>query len=259
MKKLILLGTLLAMVNVSMAKEIVPKVEAIQEEIEEVEKIDEAIDESIPPLNLELEKTDEEKEIVKGEAIYNIYGRIGGDIASKYDLIKNDKNSLNKRETNTFGYELGVENTIEVAENFEVGIGLLYQNHGKSKEKTYKNKGNEFKTKIENYDSLPVYIVTKYNLPMLGSVKPYLKANLGYSFNFANGDSKIADEIKLDTKISNGLYYGVGLGAEYKNFFVDMIYQMNEAKLKIKNVEINSKKEYDYSRVTFGFGYKFNF
>lgn len=256
MKKLILLGTLLVVANTAMAKEILPEVAPISEEAQTIEILEPVAEES---LVLEVEKKENE-DLIKGESIYNIYGRIGADIASKYDAVKIERYSLNKKETDTLGYEIGIESTVEVAEDFEVGLGVLYQNHGKSKKKIYKDGVNMLETKIASYDSLPLYVATKYNFPIVGeNIKPYLKANLGYSFNFINGDSVLDNGIKLDTKVNNGLYYGVGMGLEYKNFFIDMMYQMNEAKVKIKNSGTEIKKDYDYSRVTLGFGYKFNF
>ena len=254
MKKTILLGALLVVANTVMAKEMLPEVMPVQEEVVEVEQPDTIV---AMPLVAEPEK---KEEVVKGESIYNIYGRIGGDLGAKYDSVKFEGNSMNKRETKTVGYEVGLETTVEVVENFEVGLGVLYQNHGKSKKKTYQDGIDTFHIKLASYDSLPVYVGAKYSLPVLGGdLKPYLKANLGYSFNFINGDSKAEDGTKLDTKINNGLYYGVGLGVEYKNFFVDAMYQVNEAKIKVKDSAAELKKGYDYSRVTLGFGYKFNF
>lgn len=254
MKKTILLGALLVVANTVMAKEMLPEVPVVQEEVVEVEPVDTIV---AMPLVAGPEK---KEEVVKGESIYNIYGRIGGDLGAKYDSVKSEGSAVNKRGTGTVGYELGLESTVEVAENFEVGLGVMYQNHGRAKKKTHQNGMMTSETKLASYDSVPVYIGTKYSLPVLGGdVKPYLKANLGYSFNFVNGDSKADDGTKLDTKINNGLYYGVGVGVEYNNFFVDAMYQVNEAKVKVKDSTSELKKDYDYSRVTLGFGYKFSF
>ena len=134
---------------------------------------------------------------------------------------------------------------------------------------------------MPKFDSVPLYAIAKYNFETGTAWKPYLKATLGYSFNIKDKDAKghienvygnVEDEFdtietlsgNIDTKIKNGLYYGVGAGVEYENFFVDLMYQVNQAKAKL-TAEVEGekyelgKKDFDYSRVTLGFGYKFSF
>lgn len=129
MKKTILLGALLVVANTVMAKEMLPEVPVVQEEVVEVEPVDTIV---AMPLVAEPEK---KEEVVKGESIYNIYGRIGGDLGAKYDSVKSEGNAVNKRGTDTIGYEVGLESTVEVAENFEVGIGSSISKSWKSREK----------------------------------------------------------------------------------------------------------------------------
>lgn len=108
-----------------------------------------------------------------------------------------------------------------------------------------------------------LYITAKYNFPVEGNIKPYLKADLGYSFNNNNGDIKVrdteGDSFKYFTKVENGLYYGIGAGAEYNNFVVDLMYKVNKAEIKADVEGERFKKDLDYSRVTLSVGYKFNF
>ena len=66
--------------------------------------------------------------------------------------------------------------------------------------------------------------------------------------------------IKFDTDLSDDLYYGFGAGVEYNSFFADLMYKVNEAKANLEeDKEILGKKDFDYSRITLGFGYKFSF
>lgn len=97
---------------------------------------------------------------------------------------------------------------------------------------------------MPKYDSVPLYAVAKYNFNTDTSWKPYLKATLGYSINFEDGDAKetytynsLTNSYKYKIDVKNGLYYGVGAEIEYDNFFADLMYQVNGAKAKITDEE----------------------
>lgn len=194
----------------------------------------------------------------------NLYLSTGIDISGKFEEAKvsNGKQSqnLNKHDSEKSGFELTAEVTKEMVPNLELGLGLSYQDHDRpealhvSKEKvTIKNTG---------YKSMPLYLVGKYNIPVESNVKPYLKANLGYSFNFGEKDLSLKEEkdsLKVGTSIDNGLYYGVGAGIEYNNFIVELMYKANQADIEYKHSGVKLKDSYDYSRTTLSFGYKFNF
>ena len=74
-----------------------------------------------------------------------------------------------------------------------------------------------------------------------GDAKPYLKADLGYSFN--------------TNKANNGMYYGAGVGVSYNNFNVDLMYKENKSKINgwLWDSSLN------YKRITLGFGYNIPF
>lgn len=207
--------------------------------------------------------------------LYNIYGKIGVDVWSKYDEFKynEDAKAANKKDSKDLGFELALEATKNITDEFELGLGIAYQNHGKPKDsdvfKEIKLGVYEDFYKIPGFDSVPLYAVAKYNFETGTAWKPYLKAALGYSLNFGNEDVTITYVGKSDKakkEFENGLYYGVGAGVEYENFFVDLMYQVNQAKLKITQEENilwteteTHKKDFNYSRVTLGFGYKFSY
>ena len=71
------------------------------------------------------------------------------------------------------------------------------------------------------------------------------------------------EEYKSEMK--NGMFYGLGFGVEYKNFLVDLTYDITHSKAeeKIYNYEDKEGFSYDYDfdiqKLTLSFGYQFNF
>lgn len=207
----------------------------------------------------------------------NLYLRAGADLNGKFDTVKHEGYKANKEDADDFSWEIAVEATKEVYKNFELGLGLAYQKHGDPKKFTesivdegWQEIGNY---EMPGYDSIPLYVVAKYNFKPINNFVPYVKAHLGYSFNDENGDLKVYgtdispdgvsmpwDDEKANVKVDDGLYYGIGAGFEYNNFTMDLMYQVNqaEAEVTISDLDVKTKKDYDYSRVTLSFGYKFN-
>ena len=196
----------------------------------------------------------------------NLYLRAGSDLNEKFDVISSTPTeNLNEKKSHEIGYEIGVEATREVFPNFELGLGVSYQDHSKPKNKSYKE-GNVLTVhKIPEMRSMPLYVTAKYNIPVNSSIKPYLKADLGYSFNRTNGKYKLtqSNEPKLDgvynTDIKNGVYFGIGGGFEYNNITMDLMYKINKAEFEYGKYGTMIKKDLDYSRITLSGGYKFNF
>lgn len=265
MKKLTLFLTALSLISAtSYAKEMTVKpIESSKEVMTEPVVVEEIVE---TPLVIETAP------ITTYKPLYNIYGKIGIDVWSEYDEWKYENTKANKKKTKDLGFEIALEATRNLTDSFELGLGVAYQNHSKPKsnKKTYNN-FETIKSEMPKYDSVPLYAVAKYNFNTDTSWKPYLKATLGYSINFEDGDAKetytynsLTNSYKYKTDVKNGLYYGVGAGIEYDNFFADLMYQVNEAKAKITDEEngINygsKKNDFDYSRVTLGFGYKFSY
>ena len=188
----------------------------------------------------------------------NVYLKAGADMFQKFDEATYTNIKVNKDKADDFGYELTVEVMKEVYPNLELGFGLSYQDHGDPKSSTV----DKTKYMMPGFKSIPLYATAKYNIPVEGNIKPYLKADLGYSFNDKNGNLKGTNEdgtTKASTKIQNGLYYGIGAGAEYNNFVVDLMYKVNKAEAKVSDKDERYKDDLDYSRVTLSVGYKFNF
>ena len=89
----------------------------------------------------------------------------GVDFGGEYDY--DDIWSAGKAKT---GLEIGAEYRYNVYPGLELGGGLAFQGH-----KKLKNGG-------ERFNSVPLYATMKYSFDT-GDVKPYLKGDLGYSFN----------------------------------------------------------------------------
>lgn len=195
----------------------------------------------------------------------NIYLKAGVDISGKFQKTEVGGTKLNEATNDKGGFEFGVEATREILPNFELGLGVSYQDHGKP-EKNRDTIGEQGTYEFGNsgYKSLPVYLTAKYNLPLESNVKPYLKADFGYSFNF---DEKDIEGYKvggnkltgLSSSIDNGIYYGIGGGVEYKNFVVELMYKANttDVKYNFQGFPERYKKSYDYTRTTLSVGYKF--
>lgn len=191
----------------------------------------------------------------------NLYLKTGADIWQKFDVITpRDSETINRKKADRMGYELTFEATREIYPNLEFGAGISYQDHGSTK--SLNDRDFDAKLDMPKFTSIPIYLTTKYNIPTNSNIKPYLKADLGYSFNHNSGDLKFTDyeeTIKISSDIKNGLYFGVGAGVEYNNFVADLMYKINKAKFETSTPYGKTKDDFDYSRVTLSVGYKFNF
>jgi len=189
----------------------------------------------------------------------NLYLKTGLDISGKFDKVNILGENANKSESDRLEFDLTAEVTREFYPNLELGLGLSYQDHGRPE---YIRNGND---KVQNtgYKSLPIYGVAKYNIPLESNIKSYLKADLGYSYNFGESDITIMgkNNERVGTSLDNtGLYYELGAGIEYNNFLFEVMHKVNKADINYSfNDGEKLKKSYDYSRTTLSIGYKFNF
>lgn len=190
----------------------------------------------------------------------NVYLKAGIDPYGRFKEAKVEDYKLNKKDRKDVGYEFAIEATETVLPEFEVGLGLAYQDHGRPK--AAKFEGEEMDT-LNRFRSVPLYAVAKYNIPLESEFKPYLKADLGYSFNLKNSKTYRDEDGELKLSYKDGMYWGLGAGVEYENFVADLMYKMNYGKVKL---EAREGSEYDstspkinYGRISLSVGYKFNF
>jgi len=204
-------------------------------------------------------------------------GFFGGvEVDSNYDW-EFDNHSNNSSITESFdgsekiGWETGVELQRNINEFFSTGIGASYQDHSKGHNYSYDFSGTASRPSVHydetagSFDSAPVYLFGKYAFGNLGKLRPYIKGDVGYSFNFGEGDFEArgsnGDFFHPKLKVDNGIYYGAGMGLEYKNLFGEVMYKMQEAKFETDNFNGTEKYrgEVDYSRIITNLGYRFNF
>lgn len=192
----------------------------------------------------------------------NLYLRTGVNVYSWTEKYTSESVKLTDGKNDDLGYEFGVEYTHNYNENLELGLGLLYQKNSKLKEY---NITADAKTKINGYDSLPVYLTAKYSFKEFDNgVKPYVKGNLGYAFNF--NEDRVSykqgnNSESFDLKVDNGLYLAFGGGVEYNNITVDLMYQYSDQKAHIleRGERVTNKSGFSNGKVTLGVGYKFNY
>ena len=192
----------------------------------------------------------------------NVYLKAGIDPYGRFKEVKAGDYKLNKKDRKDVGYEFAIEATETVLPEFEVGLGLAYQDHGRPKSADGEDViSNDYR--MPRFKSVPLYAVAKYNIPLESEFKPYLKADLGYSFNLKNSKTYRDDDSELKISYKDGMYWGLGAGVEYENFVADLMYKMNYGKVKC---EAREGSEYDstspkinYGRISLSVGYKFNF
>lgn len=218
--------------------------------------------------------------------VTNVYGRVGLDLWSEYDNSSIVAAQVSDGDTDGIGFEVALEVTRNITDRLELGLGIAYQRHADLNSYNW-NLGeltdgyiDKVGVDVDRYDSVPLYVVGKYNFePFDNGLKPYLKANVGFSFNFDKGDTgikvtgsggRLDRSYKLGMDVENGFYMGIGGGFEYNDFFVDLMYQVNTAEAEfdanselgnigVSGINTLAETDMDYSRVTLGFGYKFTY
>ena len=199
----------------------------------------------------------------------HFYFKFGTNTISRYSSYegKNSKFINGKKitdgKTDDFGYELAIEGTKNLNDKLELGLGVAYQrNNNTSIHFISKNE----RSSMGRYESIPIYVIGKYNFDSIGKWTPYIKGNFGYSFNIKEENSIFAKKgksITYKTKVDNGLYAGIGAGVEHNDFLIDLTYSVNYAKATLNGIDQKNEKiksqRFDYSRLILSVGYKFNF
>ena len=185
--------------------------------------------------------------------------RFGGDLGASYTGYELNGMDILSDETDGFGGELALEGYKSITDNFDLGLGLAYQFHA---DRDNQDVPGGYYTGAD-YKSLPVYLTAKYNFNLNSEIKPYLKANVGYSFNFDGSDleakgtgANAGQDEKISTDVENGLYWALGGGVEYKNFTLDLMYAVTKAETEAKDWDVKEKN--DYGRVVLSAGYRFD-
>ena len=191
----------------------------------------------------------------------NVYGRLGLDVASRYNkLVWADDGTEAVSATGKVAPSIAIEVTKNFTKNFEAGVGLGYVSHGK---RAVKGDGQKLGN-LPAINSVPLYATAKYTFGT-SDLKPYVKADLGYSFNNMKGSTTLTDGIDTvelsGLKVSNGLYTSVGVGLEYNNITADLAYVFTGGKYNFTSddPDDNIGNSGNNSAVRLTVGYKFNF
>ena len=192
----------------------------------------------------------------------NVYGRLGLDVASRYSkLVWLYDGSEAVSATGKVAPSIAIEVTKNFTKNFEAGVGLGYVSHGK---RAIKEDGQKIGN-LPAINSVPLYATAKYTFGT-SDLKPYVKADLGYSFNNMKGSTTLTyDDGTTSTwrnlKVSNGLYASAGVGLEYNNITADLSYVFTGGKYNFvyEGSDENSGNSGNNSAVRLTVGYKFNF
>ena len=197
----------------------------------------------------------------------NVYGRLGLDVYSHYNkLVDREDGQTLLKAKGKVAPSIALEVTKDLGSNFEAGLGLGYVWHGKRDYKETDDK-DEYTAKFPAINSIPLYVTGKYKFDTGSDIKPYVKADLGYSFNkmkksiavtekdLTTGETETVTAEGLKAK--NGLYAGIGAGVEYNNVTADLSYVFTGAKYKYKDESDADKANNSAIRLTVG--YKFAF
>ena len=195
----------------------------------------------------------------------NVYGKFGVDVVSRFNKLSDEGETFVKGKGKV-APAIFLEATKNLTPNFEAGLGLGYIWRGKENFEFYDDE-DKVSGKFPRYNSVPLYLTGKYNFNLDSEVKPYVKADLGYSFNRAKkltGTSvdtrhNTTEDISGKIKFKNGLYASVGVGLEYRNFVTELAYVHTTAKVKWDEEDGSGTDRYNNNALRLTVGYKFNF
>lgn len=181
----------------------------------------------------------------------NTYVKVGADVHSEFKYNSSESNISKKAK----GYSIFLENTRNFDKNVELGYGLGFIGRSSKNINFVDKDGATWKGKAPSYNSIPLYLIVKLNLSTDSAFKPYLKADLGYSFNRMKYTIDAGDK-KSTAKAVGGLYAGIGFGAEFHNFVADLSYVHTSGKYKWN---YGREEKVNNGAVRLSLGYKFNF
>ena len=107
------------------------------------------------------------------ESDFYINTKIGGDIISGYKKTYDDNGkNVSDGQTKGFGKEIAIEGYKILNEHIDLGLGVAYQVHADRKRFDY---ASSVDASGVQYNSIPVYVTSRYNFLLNSEVKPYLK------------------------------------------------------------------------------------
>lgn len=217
----------------------------------------------------------------------NLYGKVGVDVVSKFETISPSVHKFNAPSKNKVAPGVFLEATYSIVPELEVGVGVGYikrksynYSHLKSIIDDDNHGGVAYNvplieySKVNRYSSIPLYFVGKFNLNLKPDLLVYLQGDFGYSFNKVKSTNhrylayeenpaqpgtfvKSRDSI-IHTDVTNGKYYGVGVGVEYKNIQLGISYHHSKARLQYHTRGLAlTNDSYQNDALRLSLGYKF--
>lgn len=215
----------------------------------------------------------------------NLYGKVGVDVVSKFETISPSVHKFNAPSKNKVAPGVFLEATYSIVPELEVGVGVGYikrKSYNYSHLKSIIDDDNyggaaynvpliEY-SKVNRYSSIPLYFVGKFNLNLKPDLLVYLQGDFGYSFNkvksthryvtyedfFDNGMFRKNRDNIIHTDVTNGKYYGVGVGVEYKNIQLGISYHHSKARLQYHTRGLAlTNDSYQNDALRLSLGYKF--
>jgi hypothetical protein len=145
-------------------------------------------------------------------------------------------------ETRT-GCNVGVEARGSISSYFAWGAGVEY-NVPRGLKRNYEKPGDVDISGENDFSFMPVYISLLFYPFGDYKARPYVKANVGYSVLASNDKG---------SDMTGAIYWGAGVGAEYKNFVGEMSVSTYEG--EYKDIETIGLR---YRKIGFTLGYKFD-
>lgn len=199
------------------------------------------------------------------------------DLSSRFETLDPSRWSFSTpHKRNTFSPSAFLELTYNVMPQTEFGIGVGFiKRNGFNHDSSGKYNGTGFNDNIKEsyklyrYNSVPVYATLKQNFQVSDNVKFYIKSDLGYSYNYTkdtviydNQHNVYFEKIPMKMEISNGHYYGIGIGVEHHGFLAEIGYWHTSARMRFvsntKPVRISHKEvSYNNDAVRLSLGYRF--
>lgn len=207
----------------------------------------------------------------------NLYAKVGVDLSSRFETLDPSNyhfSTAHKR--NTFSPSAFLELTYNVQPETEFGIGVGFiKRNGFNHDSSGKYDPNGYSYdikesyKLYRYNSVPVYATLKQNFKLGDNTNFYIKGDFGYSYNrtkdittYSLEDSSHPENIPMKMEISNGHYYGVGIGVEYHSFLAEIGYWHTSARMQYGSADggklLNPKEtSYNNDAVRLSLGYRF--
>jgi hypothetical protein len=180
----------------------------------------------------------------------SIVPRVGIGVTGQYD----DAPQVSQ-DTDGIGVDIALEGFYSVSDNFDVGLGVGYLKHADRKADSFNWGTGSEKTSGAEYDSIPLYVTTKYYMMKGDAINSFLKLDLGYAFN-TNGSDFEKDGKNYSTDIDNGFYWALGGGIEWNNVVMDLMYTATHSRVDVKDED--DSFDNNYGELTLSLGYKFN-